>query len=83
MTQRYRQEAPTLQKLLECDMRLTGQAETLRAMLERKDGAWMIGKSSEILDGLKRDRGNVAQSEGGAVRVRVEGCAAPHPSCSA
>jgi hypothetical protein len=53
MTQRYRQEAPTLQKLLECDMRLTGQAETLRAMLDRKDGAWMIGKSSDIQDGLK------------------------------
>jgi hypothetical protein len=33
-------------------MRLTGQAETLRAMLDRKDGAWMIGKSAEILDGL-------------------------------
>ena len=27
MTERYRQEAPTLQKLLDCDMRLAGQAE--------------------------------------------------------
>ncbi len=52
MTQRYREEAPTLQKLLECDMRLTGHAETLRAMLDRKDGAWMIEKSAEIQDGL-------------------------------
>jgi hypothetical protein len=34
-------------------MRLTGQAETLRAMLDRKDGAWMIGQSSDIQDGLK------------------------------
>jgi hypothetical protein len=53
MMQRYRQEAATLQKLLECDARLTGQAELLRAMLDGKDGAWMIEKSAEILEGLK------------------------------
>jgi hypothetical protein len=53
LTQRYRQEAPTLQKLLECDMLLTGQAELLRRMLDGKDGAWMIEKSSDIQDGLK------------------------------
>ena len=53
MTQRYRQEAPTLQKLLECDLRLTGQAETLRAMLDGKGGAWMIDKAGEIQEGLK------------------------------
>ncbi|WP_158818421.1 hypothetical protein [Methylocapsa sp. S129] len=53
MTQRYRQEAPTLQKLLDCDMRLTGQAELLRSMLEDKDGGSMIEKSAEIQEGLK------------------------------
>jgi hypothetical protein len=53
MTQRYREEAATLQKLLQCDTRLTGQAETLRAMLDGKDGAWMIEKAAEIKDGLK------------------------------
>ena len=53
MTQRYRQEAATLQQLLQCDMRLTGQAELLRTMLEQKDGAWMIERSSEIQEGLK------------------------------
>ena len=53
MTQRYRDEAPTLQKLLQCDTRLTGQAETLRTMLEGKDGAWMIEKAAEIKEGLK------------------------------
>jgi hypothetical protein len=53
MTQRYRQEAATLQKLLECDMRLTGQAELLRTMLDGKDGAWMIEKAAEIQEGLK------------------------------
>jgi hypothetical protein len=53
MTQRYRQEAATLQKLLECDLRLAGQVELLRATLDRKDGAWMIEKRSEIEDGLR------------------------------
>jgi hypothetical protein len=59
MTQRYRQEAATLQKLLECDMRLTGQAELLRAMLDQKDGGWMIEKTSEIQDGLKAIEGSL------------------------
>jgi hypothetical protein len=53
MSQRYRQEAATLQKLLECDMRLTGQAELLRSMLDGRDGGWMIEKSADILEGLK------------------------------
>jgi hypothetical protein len=53
MSQRYRQEAATLQKLLECDMRLTGQAELLRSMLDGRDGAWMIEKSADILEGFK------------------------------
>src|SRR5260370_8551082 len=53
MTQRYREEAVTLQKLLECDTRLTAQADTLRAMLDASDGAWMIDKAAEIKDGLK------------------------------
>lgn len=53
MNERYRQEAATLQILLDCDMRLTGQAELLRSMLDQKDGAWMIEKSAEIQEGLK------------------------------
>jgi hypothetical protein len=53
MTQRYRREAPTLQKLLESDIRLTGQAETLRALLDRKDGAWMVANATAIQDGLQ------------------------------
>jgi hypothetical protein len=52
MTERYRQEAATLQKLLDCDSMLTGQAELLRSMLDHKDGAWMIERSSEIQEGL-------------------------------
>ncbi len=53
MTQRYRQEAATLQRLLDCDVRLAGQAEMLRAKLDRQDGAWMIDNASQIQEGLK------------------------------
>ncbi len=53
MTQRYREEAATLQRLLDCDARVAGQAELLRTMLDHKDGAWMIGHSMEIDEGLK------------------------------
>jgi hypothetical protein len=52
MTQRYRQEAATLKQLLDADIRLTGQAETLRALLDRKDGAWMIENLSQVEEGL-------------------------------
>lgn len=53
MTQRYRHEAETLQHLLNCDMALAGRAEMLRAMLDQRDGAWMIEKSAEIQAGLR------------------------------
>jgi hypothetical protein len=53
MTERYRQEAPTLQRLIDCDMRLAGCAEVLRAMLEEKDGAWMIENAPAIQEGLQ------------------------------
>lgn len=53
MTQRYRHEAATLQRLLSSDMDVAGRAEMLRAMLDQKDGAWMIEKSSEIQAGLR------------------------------
>jgi hypothetical protein len=53
MTQRYRHEAATLRHLLSCDMELAGRAEMLRAILDQKDGAWMIEKSAEIQAGLR------------------------------
>jgi hypothetical protein len=53
MTQRYRHEAATLEHLLSCDMGVAGRAEMLRAMLDQKDGAWMIEKSGEIHAGLR------------------------------
>jgi hypothetical protein len=53
MTQRYRHEAPTLQRLLECDMALAGRAELLRQMLDGKSGEWMADKAEEIGGGMK------------------------------
>ena len=53
MTERYRLEAPTLHKLIDYDMRLTGRAELLRTMLDQKDGVWMIEKASDIQEGMK------------------------------
>jgi hypothetical protein len=52
MTQRYRQEAATLQQLLDADIRLIGQVETLRVLLDRKDGTWMIENLSQVEEGL-------------------------------
>ena len=53
MTELYRQEAPTLQRLGEYDRRLVGQAELLRAMLDQKDGAWMAKNAADVEEGLK------------------------------
>ena len=53
MTQRYRQEAATLQRLIACDMGLAGRAEMLRAMLDQKEGAWMVERSADIQAGLR------------------------------
>jgi hypothetical protein len=53
MTQRYRQEAATIQRLVDCDVALAGRAEILRATVDPLDGAAMIEKSREIQEGLK------------------------------
>lgn len=53
MRQRYREEGPTLLRLLDCDQRLIGQSELLRAMLDQKDGAWMIANAAAITEGLE------------------------------
>src|SRR5580700_8346059 len=42
MTQRYRQEAPTLKALMQCDEQLVGQCELLRSMVGGKDGAAIL-----------------------------------------
>ena len=53
MTQRFREEAPTLAKLIAEDEQLVGQCELLRSMLDKRDGAWMLERFKEIQTGLE------------------------------
>ena len=53
MTQRYRNEAATLQKLFQCDMKLAARAELLRTLLNGKDGGWMVENAPAVREGLK------------------------------
>ncbi|MEJ0000297.1 MAG: hypothetical protein WDO13_14735 [Verrucomicrobiota bacterium] len=52
MTQRYREEAATLQRLIESDWTLTGRAELLRALVDGKDVAWLLENQSEVQQGV-------------------------------
>ena len=52
MTQRYREEAGTLQQLVANDQKLAGQVELLRALLDKKDGVWLIQNMSDLQDGI-------------------------------
>lgn len=52
MTQRFREEAPTLQGLIALDEQLVGQCELLRSTLEKRDGAWIVERMKEIRGGL-------------------------------
>jgi hypothetical protein len=53
MTQRYRQEAPTLMTLGVCDQRLVGLAETIRRTLEGKDHDWILSNLAVIREGIE------------------------------
>ncbi len=53
MTQRYRDEAPTLQQLIESDQKLVGQAELLRSLVDQKNGAWLVENSSDLEEGIR------------------------------
>lgn len=53
MTELYRREAPTLQHLIECDERLAGLAEMLRALLDGKSGEWMVEHAADVEEGLR------------------------------
>ncbi len=52
MTQRYRQEAGTLQRLIESDQKLAGQAELLRSMIAQKTGTWLIENVAALQEGI-------------------------------
>lgn len=53
MTQRFREEAPTLAALIAHDEQLVGQCELLRSTLENHDGPWMLERSQQIRSGLE------------------------------
>jgi hypothetical protein len=52
MTQRYRQEASTLQQLIAGDQKLVGQAELLRTMVDHKKGTWLLENMSDLEEGV-------------------------------
>ena len=52
MTQRFREEASTLEALIALDEQLVGQCELLRSTVEKRDGAWIVERSKEIGAGL-------------------------------
>jgi len=52
MTQRYREEAPTLQKLLGYDEQLIGQCELMRTTVNGKDAATILKKLPDLEAGL-------------------------------
>jgi hypothetical protein len=52
MTQRYRQEATTLQALIQSDQLLIGQAELLRTTVEGKKGEWLVENKTTVDEGL-------------------------------
>lgn len=53
MTQWHREEAPTLLRLRECDLKLVGQAELLRTLLEGRDGVWMAANVAAVTAGTE------------------------------
>jgi hypothetical protein len=52
MTQRYRQEAPTLEKLVAFDERLVGQCELLRKAVSVQDGLAILKNLTDLEAGL-------------------------------
>jgi hypothetical protein len=63
MTQRYRQEAPTLKLLIECDEQLVGQCDLLRSMVNNKDGASILENLPDLEIGLAAIRATLHNRE--------------------
>ncbi|MGH9605867.1 MAG: hypothetical protein ACRD3N_09225 [Terracidiphilus sp.] len=63
MTQRYRQEASTLEKLIEFDERLVGQCELLRSMVDGRDGPTILEKIPPLQSGLEAIRETLRRRE--------------------
>ncbi len=63
MTQRYRNEAQTLQTLIAHDEQLVGQCELMRSMVSEQDGATLLKNAAEIVAGLQVIRTTLQQRE--------------------
>jgi hypothetical protein len=63
MTQRYRQEAVTLQTLINCDEQLVGQCELLRSMVNKQGGAAILAKLPDLESGLEAIRTTLQSRE--------------------
>ena len=64
MSQRYRNEAETLEKLISADEQMIGQAELLRSMVETQAGAWVLEHMAELEAGLTAIEATVRQRQG-------------------
>lgn len=63
VTQRYRQEAPTLKTLIHYDEQLVGQCDLLRSMVDKQDGAAILAKLPELEGGLEAIRATLQSRE--------------------
>ena len=63
MTQRFRQEAPTLQLLISTDEQLIGQADLFRTMIAANSGAWLLENMASVDQGLDAISATVTRRE--------------------
>jgi hypothetical protein len=56
MTERYRQEAATLKRLMDHDLQLVGQCDLLRTMVDKQDGASILKNMADLESGLEAIR---------------------------
>lgn len=63
MTQRYRQERPTLEAVIQLDERLVGQCELLRSTLNGQDGVSILRNLTDLESGLEAIRSTLNSRE--------------------
>jgi hypothetical protein len=63
MTQRYREEAPTLKTLIGYDEQLVGQCELLRSMLSSQNGSAILKSLPDLESGLEAIRETLRKRE--------------------
>ena len=63
MSQRHRDEAPTLEKLLHHDERLVGQCELMRSTVENRDPAMILRRLTDLQAGVEAIRATLRDRE--------------------